>query len=58
MAGGSDFKPEKTACPICHMRFANLIRHLKRNARCRASLARRFPGPILAGTAEDFLRGG
>lgn len=53
----SRFIAQKDACPICGVRFANLIKHLKCNRRCRRTLERRYP-IILQGSVMDFLRGG
>lgn len=52
------FASDKTACPICHQRLANLIRHFKKNRACAAALERKYPTILESGSVEDFLRGG
>jgi len=40
----------RTACPNCHERYVNVVRHLKRNARCHRAVDE---GRVLV---RDFLK--
>jgi len=41
---------DRTACPNCHERYVNVVRHLKRNRRCHRAVDE---GRVLV---QDFLR--
>ena len=42
---------DRTACPNCHERYVNVVRHLKRNKRCHRAVDE---GRVLV---RDFLQG-
>ena len=41
--------PDRTACPNCHERYVNVVRHLKHNKRCHRAVDE---GRVLV---RDFL---
>ncbi len=46
------FVSDKTACPVCHYRFAYIVRHLKRNRRCAQAVAE---GRLLVSDAVRYF---